>query len=214
MDWRTYEIGYTMLQAGCIRIDTTKGFRWTSGNVRPTFVDIRRLISFPDTMRCITQGFAIKLDRLKNDNKTAFTKVAGGETAGIPFAAHFACQEHVPMVYVRKEPNRRGEQIEGVLTYDDVVVLFEDLASEGSSKRKFVETIRKTGARIQDACVVFSYDLPSLRATCEGLGITLHSLVTWEDIFAIALQTGKWTIQQIDVVRAFLDDPDSFQPQS
>jgi len=65
--------------------------------------------------------------------------VAGGETAGIPYAAWIADALSLPMLYVRKQPKGfgRNAQIEGHLHDKDRVVLVEDLASDGASKVNF-----------------------------------------------------------------------------
>ena len=77
----------------------------------------------------------------------AFDSVAGGETAGIPFAAWFAERMGLPMQYVRKKPKGFGRdaQIEGQLKEGDRVLLVEDLATDGGSKIVFVDALRKPG---------------------------------------------------------------------
>src|SRR3546814_19986445 len=68
----------------------------------------------------------------------AFDAVAGGETAGIPFAAWIAERLSLPMVYVRKKPKGfgRNAQIEGAFPEGARVLLVEDLATDGGSKLK------------------------------------------------------------------------------
>ena len=70
--------------------------------------------------------------------------MAGGETAGIPFAAWVADRLHLPMQYVRKKAKGfgRGAQIEGQLLPGQRVLLVEDLATDGRSKVNFVNAIR------------------------------------------------------------------------
>src|SRR5437773_194671 len=57
--------------------------------------------------------------------------IAGGETAGIPFAAWMAERMALPMLYIRKKAKGfgRNAQIEGELPEGARVLLVEDLAS-------------------------------------------------------------------------------------
>ena len=75
-----------------------------------------------------------------------FDAVAGGETAGIPYAAWIADRMGLPMLYVRKKPKGFGRNalIEGV-TRGQRVLLVEDLATDGKSKMHFVDALREPG---------------------------------------------------------------------
>ena len=81
----------------------------------------------------------------------AFDNIAGGETAGIPFAALVAERLALPMTYVRKKPKGYGRnaRIEGVMREGDRVLLVEDLATDGGSKLSFVDAIRETGGDLR-----------------------------------------------------------------
>ena len=91
----------------------------------------------------------------------AFDVIAGGETAGIPFAALLAERLALPMAYVRKKPKGYGRnaRIEGPMGEGDRVLLVEDLATDGGSKLSFVEAIRETGATCGHTAVIFSYGI-------------------------------------------------------
>src|SRR5919112_6829625 len=83
--------------------------------------------------------------------------VAGGETAGIPFAAWVAERLNLPMQYIRKKPKGfgRGAQIEGKLGDSQRVLLVEDLATDGKSKVNFVKAIRDAGGVCDHRIVIF-----------------------------------------------------------
>jgi orotate phosphoribosyltransferase len=84
--------------------------------------------------------------------------VAGGETAGIPFAAFLAALAKKSMIYVRKQPKGFGRmaQIEGDLKPGKRVLLVEDLATDGGSKLVFIDALKKAEAKVTDCFV----DLP------------------------------------------------------
>ena len=87
--------------------------------------------------------------------------VAGGETAGIPFAAFLAALAKKPMIYVRKQPKGFGRmaQIEGDLKSGKRVLLVEDLATDGGSKLVFIEALKKAEAKVTDCFVIFHYGI-------------------------------------------------------
>jgi len=119
--------------------------------------------------------------------------IAGGETAGIPFAAWLADRLDLPMVYVRKKPKGfgRGAQIEGEWRSGARMLLVEDLATDGGSKVTFIEAIRKAEAVVSHTLVVFHYGIfKASTETLAKLGVTLHGLATWHDVVAEAEASG------------------------
>jgi orotate phosphoribosyltransferase len=140
----------------------------------------------------------------------AFDAVAGGETAGIPFAAWIAERMGLPMQYVRKKPKGFGRdaQIEGVIEEGQRVLLVEDLTTDGGSKLKFAEAIRNTGALCNHTLVLFYYDI--FEGSTEMLkdnGLTLHYLATWRDVLAEARTGGHFDKKTLESVGEFLADP-------
>ena len=85
--------------------------------------------------------------------------VAGGETAGIPFAAWIADRMAAPMAYVRKKPKGFGRNalIEGDVPEGKRTLLVEDLTTDGQSKIRFANALRDAGAIVNHAFVVFFY---------------------------------------------------------
>jgi orotate phosphoribosyltransferase len=150
------------------------------------------------------------------ENRVGFESldaIAGGETAGIPFAAWIADRLSLPMLYVRKQAKGfgRNAQIEGELKDDARVLLVEDLASEGTSKLNFVRAIRQAGGEINHTFVIFNYGIfPHTESSLAAEGITLHALATWWDVAATAQKLGRFEAGQYDKVRSFLEDPENW----
>ena len=139
-----------------------------------------------------------------------FDAVAGGETAGIPFAAWIAERLGLPMLYVRKKPKGFGRdaRIEGALSEGQRVLLVEDLTTDGGSKVSFVEALREAGAECAHTLVIFYYDVfPEVPARLAAQGIALHHLCTWEAVLAEARAEDAFPPEVLDAVGAFLADP-------
>ena len=162
------------LDVGAVRFMTDKPFIFTSGWASPVYNNSRWLMSFPD-VRATMMDFAVHtIDR--DIGRGNIDAVAGGETAGIPFAAWVADRLHLPMQYVRKKPKGfgRGAQIEGQLLPGQRVLLVEDLATDGKSKVNFVKALREAGGKCDHCFVIFFYDIyPQSKKILGDLGVTL-----------------------------------------
>jgi orotate phosphoribosyltransferase len=136
--------------------------------------------------------------------------VAGGETAGIPFAAWIADKLELPMQYVRKKPKGfgRNAQIEGLLTEGQRVLLVEDLATDGKSKENFVTALRNGGAQVTDTFVIFHYGIfPQSKINMDAIGVRLHALCTWWDVLKVARENQYFDENTLNEVEKFLNDP-------
>jgi orotate phosphoribosyltransferase len=139
--------------------------------------------------------------------------VAGGETAGIPFAAWIAERLNLPMLYVRKRPKGfgRGAQIEGEMKPGARCLLVEDLATDGGSKVNFINAIRDGGGQVAHAFVVFHYGIfPQSVETLGKLSVRLHGLATWWDMLEAAKASGLLNAADAAEVRAFLENPEGW----
>lgn len=197
-----------LLEIGAVDFNADTPFIHASGKKAPTYVDCRRLLSFP-RVRATLMDFLSTLV-MREVGFEALTTVAGGETAGIPFAALVAERMGLPMSYVRKKPKGYGRnaRIEGVMGDGDRVLLVEDLATDGGSKIGFVEAIRETGASCCDTAVIFSYGIfPEMERTLASHDIRLHALCTWADVLAEARQRDAFDAATLDQVAKYLSDP-------
>ncbi|MDE8344418.1 MAG: orotate phosphoribosyltransferase, partial [Acidocella sp.] len=125
-------------------------------------------------------------------------------------AAWIADRMALPMAYIRKKPKGfgRNAQIEGDLPKGDRVLLVEDLTTDGQSKIQFAEALRRAGAVIEHAFVVFFYGVfPGSLETLAGMGIGLHHLSTWWDVLDACRDRAYFEPAALSEVRRFLDDP-------
>ena len=136
--------------------------------------------------------------------------MAGGETAGIPFAAWIADRMLLPMAYVRKKPKGFGRNalIEGDVPDGQRTLLVEDLTTDGASKIVFAKSLRDAGAIVNHAFVVFFYGVfPGAHRTLAEMDVSLHSLSTWWDVLEACAERPYFTEKAASEVRRFLEDP-------
>jgi orotate phosphoribosyltransferase len=197
-----------LLETGAVNFRPEEPYTLTAGWASPVYIDCRRLISFPRARRRLIGLAQDTLER--GAGLEAFDAVAGGETAGIPYAAWLADALALPMLYVRKKPKGFGRmaQIEGTFEEGARVLLVEDLATDGGSKLVFCDALRAAGADVRHAFVVFFYGVfPGALDDLEAAGIKLHFLATWWDVLHEAEAQKAFSPEAIAGVRAFLQDP-------
>jgi orotate phosphoribosyltransferase len=139
-----------------------------------------------------------------------FDTVAGGETAGIPYAAWIADRLALPMQYVRKKPKGfgRGAQIEGHIEEGARTLLVEDLTTDGRSKINFCKALRDAGAIVRHVFVMFYYDIfPESKKIIAEIDVKLLYLATWWDVLRVVKQGGHFESRVIDEVERFLHAP-------
>jgi len=104
-----------LLEIEAVHFNAEEPFTLSSGLPSPTYIDCRKLISFPRIRATLMDFLTVTV--MRDAGFEAFDNIAGGETAGIPFAAMVAERMALPMSYVRKKPKGYGRnaRIEGVL---------------------------------------------------------------------------------------------------
>lgn len=197
-----------LIEIGAVHFNSTDPFTHSNGKKAPTYIDCRKLISFPRIRSVLMDFLAVTI--LREAGFEAFDNIAGGETAGIPFAAMVAERLALPMTYVRKKPKGYGRnaRIEGAMTEGQRVLLVEDLATDGGSKLSFVDAIRETGATCSHTAVIFYYDIfQGVESQLAEHGVTLLSLCTWWDVLAEAKRRRAFESETLAEVEAYLNDP-------
>jgi orotate phosphoribosyltransferase len=201
-----------LLEVGAVHFNATQPFTHASGKKAPTYIDCRKLISFPRVRSTLMDFLSVTV--MREAGFEAFTNIAGGETAGIPFAALVAERLALPMTYVRKKPKGYGRnaRIEGVMGEGDRVLLVEDLTTDGGSKLSFVDAIRETGATCGHTAVIFYYDIfPETETVLGDHGVKLHRLCTWWDVLAEARRRAAFDEATLAEVEVFLKNPRDWQ---
>ena len=201
-----------LLEIKAVHFNADEPFILASGLPSPTYIDCRKLISYPRIRSTLMDFLTVTV--MRNAGFEAFDNVAGGETAGIPFGALVAERMALPMTYVRKKPKGYGRnaRIEGEMSEDQRVLLVEDLTTDGGSKLSFVDAIRETGASCNHTAVIFYYGIfPETEKTLGDHGVQLHHLCTWWDVLAEAKAQKAFDENTLAEVESFLNAPRAWQ---
>jgi orotate phosphoribosyltransferase len=197
-----------LLEVKAVLFSDGKPFIFTSGWASPVYIDCRKLIFYPRIRTQLVDFAAATLSR--DAGFEQFDVVAGGETAGIPYAAWIADRFGLPMQYIRKKPKGfgRNAQIEGHLEPGQRVLLVEDLTTDGRSKVNFCNALRAAGATVEHIFVIFYYGIyPNSEKILSDLNIKLHHLCTWWDVLEFAKTCGQFDPIKLAEIEKFLRDP-------
>lgn len=197
-----------LLEIKAVNFRPEEPYTFTSGWKSPVYIDCRRIIYFPRARAKICDLAVGKIDR--HVGYEQIEAVAGGETAGIPFAAWIADRMGAPMAYVRKKPKGFGQNalIEGDVPEGKRTLLVEDLTTDGQSKIRFANALRDAGAIVNHTFVVFFYGVfPGAFETLSGMDIRLHHLCTWWDVLEACKDRPYFSDQALSEVRRFLENP-------
>ena len=204
------KIAQILIDIESVRFSFDKPFTLTSGLKSPVYVDCRKIISYVNE-RSIILNYAIEYFK---ENKIEFEILAGGETAGIPYAAFFSQILKKPMIYIRKKPKGFGkdQQIEGNYIKNQKAILIEDLATDGGSKIIFVKALREVNLKVSDVFVVFYYDIFNINTSPLGsLNVKIHSLCTWKNIISVLTKKKLFSDEKIQNLKNFLHNPEDWR---
>ncbi len=193
-----------LLNLKCINFSPEKQFKLTSGKKSPIYCDCRRIISFPKERKKLIDFGITKIRQIPKFK--SITNVAGGESAGIPFAAFLSSKLNLPMTYIRKEKKKFGKnsQIEGLLNKNDKVLLVEDLMTDGGSKINFLKALNDIGANIVAMFVIFNYGVIKDKYHFKNKKIDIISLTNWDSVLNVALNRKLLNDKEVKIVREFL----------
>ncbi len=199
------EAAEILINLKCINFSPKKQFKLTSGKKSPVYCDCRRIISFPEEREKLIDFGISKLKDKPQFKK--ISNIAGGESAGIPFAAFIAQKLNLPMTYIRKEKKKFGKnsQIEGLLNQKDNVLLAEDLMTDGGSKLKFLDAIEKLGANVSGIFVIFNYGIIKDYYLFKKKKIDVISLTNWSHVLNVASRKKILKNDEVKIVESFLE---------
>ncbi len=204
------EIAKILVDIKSVNFSFKNYFTLTSGLRSPVYVDCRKIISFTKERDFIIDK-SIKYLNEKGINNEL---IAGGETAGIPYAAFISQKLKKPMIYIRKKPKGFGinKQIEGEFKKNQSALLVEDLATDGGSKITFVNAIREAGLKVNDIFVIFYYDIFDFKKSdLSKLDVRIHSLCTWQNIVTYLEKNNIYSKVEIRSLKEFLNDPEGWR---
>jgi orotate phosphoribosyltransferase len=173
-----------LLHIKALKISPDQPFTWASGWKSPVYCDNRKILSYPHVRDYVKSELANTI----MENFPDAESLAGVATAGIPHGALAADLLRLPFIYVRSKPKGHGlsNQIEGVLTEGQKVVVIEDLVSTGMSSLEAVDALRAAGADVIGMCALFTYGFPQAEEAFAKANVKLITLSNYAALMEVA----------------------------
>ena len=167
--------------------DKDKGFKLASGVSSPFYVDCRILMAHPGPRALVAQLAFEAMQDLPVDC------IGGLELGAISIATAVSDQAHrngkdwrTFVVRKQAKDHGTGRLIEGAAQPGDRAVVVDDVLTSGGSVIKAVQVAREAGLTVFHALVIVDRQEQDGRKKVEDLGVTLLSLLTIEDLMAVA----------------------------
>ncbi len=129
-------------------------FTLKSGKKSPIYVDLRKIISYPEIMESLTFLMWEKIQ------EKPFDLLCGVPYGAVPITTALSLYSHKPMILQRKEAKDHGTQqsVEGMYQKGDQVLLIEDVVTTGGSILASALALQEVGLRVQNAVVFLDRD--------------------------------------------------------
>ena len=185
-----------LLAAGCVRFGD---FTLKSGLHSPIYLDLRQLVSYPKLLAQVAEAYLPLLDKLK------FQRLAALPYAALPIATAISLKGGWPMIYPRKEAKDYGtrQEVEGLYTPGERVVVIDDLATTGGSKFEAIVKLQAAGLQVEDVVVLIERQSGAAEAL-QGEGYHLHSVFNLTQLLDTWQASGSVPLEQIASAREFI----------
>lgn len=150
-------------------------FTLKNGEKSDIYIDFRKVISYPE----IFSRLCVQLSQLIDKDDDCI--LCGVPLGAVPYTVMLSYFAKMPMILVRKDRKNYGTQkmIEGDDTFEEEVVIIEDVITSGSSVLDTVLILEEEGKEIRKIIAIL--DRGNNKKRFEELGYKLETLFTIED---------------------------------
>lgn len=172
-----------LFEVGCVKFGS---FTLASGKQSPVYLDLRRLVSYPEVLDLAVEAYIDTLIKLE------YTFLAGVPYAALPIASIAASKLRQPMVYPRKEAKQHGtgQLVEGVFELGQQAVMVEDVITSGGSLLITREALQGVGLVADQAVVLVDREQGGVEAL-QKQGLQVYPILKFSEMLKVLHETGK-----------------------
>lgn len=191
----TQQLITSLYQIGAIQFGE---FKLKSGQLSSIYMNLRKIISYPDLLRAIATAMWEKT------NKTTFDLVCGVPYTALPIATCMSLDHNVPMIMRRKEKKDYGtkQMIEGIFTEGQTCLIIEDVITTGGSIIETSDELESAGLNIKDVVVLVDREQGG-RENLEKK-FTIHTILTLTNILETLLASSVIKNDERVIIEKFI----------
>lgn len=166
-----------------------------SGEVFPYYIDLRKLISQPQTFHLALTAYAEILQTL------TFDRIAGIPYGSLPTATGLALRLGYPMIFPRKEVKAYGAKrlVEGHYEPGEQIVVVDDILISGKSVMEGAKKLQSVGLEVKDIVVLIDHGR-GVKDRLQENGYRGYSVLTLFEIADTLLESGRITLTQFELI--------------
>ena len=194
---RVLALARALHDAGCVQFGD---FVLHSGAHSPVYVDLRRLVTYPEALARVAEAYGELLRQL------TFDRIAAIPYAALPIGSAVILRTGQPMIYPRREAKAYGtrRQIEGVYAPGETAVVLDDLISSGGSKLEAIDVLEEAGLHVSDVVVLIDREQGG-RRDLAARGYALHAVLTLREMVTALVNDGRLSAEEGIRVHRYLD---------
>lgn len=186
----------SLVRSKCVRFGE---FKLKSGLISPIYIDLRRLVTYPQIMAIVAKEYAKVLSKYK------FDRLVGLPYAALPIAQAISLEMKRPMIYPRKEAKQYGTKvaIEGEYNAGERVLILDDLVTTGETKIEAIDKLKAAGLEIAGIVVLIDREMGATKFLGKH-GYRFEAVTNLTKLLVEWKKSGDITNPQLTAVKKFM----------
>lgn len=175
-------------------------FTLKSGQTSSIYMNLRKIISYPDLLRHIATAMWEKTKQCRYD------LVCGVPYTALPMATCVSLDHNVPMIMRRKEKKDYGtkQSIEGVFNPGQTCLVIEDVITTGGSILETTNDLIASELVVQDVIAFIDRQQGGKETLAKQFRV--HTILTLSQILMTLLAGKKITTEERTIIEKFLSE--------